>query len=243
LTDERRPLIGLTIGPENETSDYLRLRATYPRAIEDAGGVPVLIPPLADGRGLQTVLASLDGLVLPGGADLDPSYYGEPPHPKTHVLPHIDELELAAARWAREASVPTLGICRGQQTLNVAFGGRLIQHLDGHRQGEPRDALTHLLRVREDSRLARIFEATAFDVNSHHHQAVPSDGLGTGLRPVAWSPDGVVEGLEAEDHPWLLAVQFHPEDLVGFHEPSQRLFRAFVSACRQHTRRYTQAFP
>jgi putative glutamine amidotransferase len=194
----------------------------------------VLIPPMS-GDSLSAVLARLDGVVLPGGADVNPRYYGESRHPKTHVLPHIDELELAVARWARDSSVPVLGICRGQQTLNVAFGGRLIQHLDGHRQGEPRDALTHTIRVRDDSRLAQIFGATAFEVNSHHHQAVPADGLAPGLRPVAWSPDGVIEGLEGESHPWLLAVQFHPEDLVGFHEPSQRLFRAFVAACRSYT--------
>jgi putative glutamine amidotransferase len=196
--------------------------------------VPVLIPPLEPDN-LSAVLPVLDGVVLPGGADIDPTYYGESPHPKTHVVPQIDELELAIARFARDTHIPTLGICRGQQTLNVALGGKLIQHLDGHRQGEPRDALSHSIRVREDSRLARVFETTSFQVNSHHHQAVPSDGLAPGLRPVAWSPDGVVEALEAEDHPWLLAVQFHPEDLVGFHEPSQRLFRAFVEACQSYT--------
>jgi putative glutamine amidotransferase len=226
--------VGLTIGPENETSGYLRLRSTYPRAIDQAGGVPVLVPPLGDEQSLHTLLAHLDGLVLPGGADIDPAYYGESPHPTTQVLPEIDALELAVARWATSSDVPTLGICRGQQTLNVALGGKLIQHLDGHRQGEPRDALSHMLHVGEASRLAQIFGATTFEVNSHHHQAVPKDGVAPGLRPVAWSPDGVVEGLEGEGHPWLLAVQFHPEDLVGFHEPSQRLFGAFIDACRQH---------
>lgn len=222
-----RPLIGLTIGPENEASGYVRLRSTYPRAIEQAGGLPVLIPPLADDA-LKELLGRLDGVVLPGGLDVDPAYYGEMRQPLTEVNAGLDALELAVARWAVNAEVPTLGICRGQQVLNVACGGKLIQHIEHHRQGEPRDALTHTLRVADGSRLASIL-GTELQVNSHHHQAVSA--IGDELRSVAWSPDGTVEGLESERHPWLLAVQFHPEDLVGFHEPSQRLFRAFVQAC------------
>jgi putative glutamine amidotransferase len=222
-----RPLIGLTIAPDSE--GYLRLRSTYPRAIEQAGGVPVLIPPLEDDS-LIALLQSLDGLVLPGGLDVDPAYYGEPRHERTEVNESLDRLELTVARWAVSADVPTLGICRGQQVLNVACGGKLIQHIEDHRQGEPRDRLAHPLAVQPGSRLAEIL-GTHLQVNTHHHQAVRADALGAGLRPVAWSPDGIVEGVESDGHPWLLAVQFHPEDLVAFHEPSQRLFRAFVQAC------------
>jgi putative glutamine amidotransferase len=225
-----RPLIGLTIGPEKEGSLYLRLRSTYTRAVEQAGGVPVLIPPLGD-ESLRVLLGSLDGIVLPGGADVDPSYYGEPRDPRTDVIVGLDELELAVSRWAVGSSVPTLGICRGQQVLNVACGGKLIQHIEEHRQGEPRDALRHSLDVLPSSRLAAIL-GTRLEVNTHHHQAVSADAIGQGLHPVAWSPDGIVEGLESDTHPWLLAVQFHPEDLVGFHAPSQRLFESFIAACR-----------
>jgi putative glutamine amidotransferase len=223
------PLIGLTIGPETENSGYLRLRSTYPKAIEQAGGVPVLIPPLKD-ESLAALLQRLDGLVLPGGVDVDPAYYGEARDERTEVNSGLDQLELTVAQWAVTSDVPTLGICRGQQVLNVACGGKLLQHIDHHRQGEPRDRLVHGLEVEQGSRLAEIL-GTRLEVNTHHHQAVRADALGAGLRPVAWSPDGIVEGMEGERHPWLLAVQFHPEDLVGFHEPSQRLFRAFVQAC------------
>ena len=224
-----RPLIGVTIGPECEGAGYLRLRSTYPRAIEQAGGVPVLIPPLRE-ESLSAVLHRLDGLVLPGGADVDPAYYGEAREERTEVNSGLDELELSVAKWAVTSDVPTLGICRGQQVLNVACGGKLLQHIDDHRQGEPRDRLVHPLLVQQGSRLAEIL-GTHLEVNTHHHQAIRADALGAGLRPVAWSPDGIVEGLEGQAHPWLLAVQFHPEDLVGFHEPSQRLFQAFVQAC------------
>jgi putative glutamine amidotransferase len=224
-----QPLIGLTIGPETENSGYLRLRSTYPRAIEQAGGVPVLIPPLKN-ESLTALLQRLDGLVLPGGADVDPAHYGEPRDERTEVNSGLDQLELTVAKWALTSEVPTLGICRGQQVLNVACGGKLLQHIEDHRQGEPRDRLVHGLEVQQGSRLADIL-GTRLEVNTHHHQAIRGDALGQGLRPVAWSPDGIVEGVEGERHPWLLAVQFHPEDLVGFHEPSQRLFRAFVQAC------------
>jgi putative glutamine amidotransferase len=226
-----RPLIGVTIGPEAEGSGYLRLRSTYPRAIEQAGGVPVLVPPLQDAS-LTDLLEKLDGLVLPGGLDVDPACYGEQRQPRTEVNAELDALELSVARWALASEVPTLGICRGQQLLNVACGGKLIQHIEHHRQGEPRDRLTHALEVDPASRLADILGAR-LEVNTHHHQAIRPDALGHGLRPVAWSPDGIVEAVESDTHPWLLAVQFHPEDLVAFHAPSQRLFEAFVQACLQ----------
>src|SRR4051812_22984586 len=133
-----RPLVGLTIGPENESSRYLRLRSTYPAAIEAAGGLPVLIPPLADDLALGELLGRLDALVFPGGLDVDPAEYAESLAPETEVNPALDRLELAVARWAATSSVPTLGICRGQQLLNVALGGSLIQHMDGHRQAGDR---------------------------------------------------------------------------------------------------------
>jgi putative glutamine amidotransferase len=126
------------------------------------------------------------------------------------------------------SEVPTLGICRGEQLLNVALGGSLVQHIEGHTQGEPRDALTHGLRLEPTSRLAHALGTTDTHINSHHHQALAR--LGRGLRAVAWAPDGTVEGVESTEHPWLLAVQFHPEDLVSKHEPSRRIFQAFVEA-------------
>jgi putative glutamine amidotransferase len=220
----------MTIGPEKEGSAYLRLRSTYARAVEAAGGLPVLVPPFVDRDALHALLGRLDAIVFPGGLDVDPAEYGEAPHPETEVNPNLDELELAVARWAASSEVPTLGICRGQQLINVALGGSLIQHIDGHRQGEPRSRLGHALNVAGDSRLAGILGATDLEVNTHHHQAVQR--LGAGLEAVAWAPDNTVEALESRDHPWLIAVQFHPEDLVGFHAPSQRLFGALVEAAQ-----------
>jgi len=129
----------------------------------------------------------------------------------------LDTLELAVARWAIKSELPTLGICRGQQLLNVALGGSLIQHLDDHRQSGDRAALTQQLTLTPGSRLAEIFGSTHVQVNTMHHQAVRD--VAPSLTATAWSEDGTIEGLESKQHPWLLMVQFHPEELVGFTNP------------------------
>jgi putative glutamine amidotransferase len=226
----RRPLIGITMATDKPGSPYLQQRASYAHAIETAGGLPVLIPPM-EPDSVSTLLERLDGVVFPGGPDVDPAEYGEAPHPKTETNADLDRLELAVARVAVHSDLPTLGICRGQQLLNVALGGSLIQHVDDHRQPGDRTALTQTLTVSPGSRLADVFGATQIDVNTMHHQAVKE--LGRGLKAVAWATsDGTIEGVESDEHPWLLMVQFHPEELVGYHAPSQRLFAAFVDACR-----------
>ncbi len=227
------PLIGITAGPPEDGSPYVQTRSSYTRAIERAGGLPVLIPPLGR-EALDALLDRLDGVVFPGGADVDPAEYGEQREPKTAVVAELDRLELAVAEWAIHSDVPTLGICRGQQLLNVAMGGSLIQHVDDHRQPGDRTALTQNVTVTPGSRLAEVLGATHLNVNHMHHQAVKE--VARGLTAVAWATDGTIEGIESRQHSWLLMVQFHPEELVGFHEPSQRLFSAFVDACRGRAR-------
>jgi len=224
-----RPLIGLTVGPvrHRDGLDYAQLRMTYVRAIEAAGGLPVLVAPTSDAV-LEALLRRLDGLVLPGGADVDPAEYGEAVNGSEPPNQALDRLELFCARWAVEHNVPTLGICRGQQVLNVALGGTLVQHMDGHAPDGPRETLHHQLHVEPGSRLSRVLGGTDFDVNSHHHQAIKRPG--TGVELVAWAEDGTVEGIECPDLRWVMAVQFHPEDLVN-HAASQRLFSAFIAAC------------
>jgi putative glutamine amidotransferase len=219
---------------------YVQLPESYGLALTAAGAAPVLIPPLDDVDALERIFSSLDGILFPGGLDVHSSRFGQEPHPTITVDEPLDALELTLARWATEREVTTMGICRGQQLLNVALGGTLIQDLPSagvaHPQSDPsvRDHLVHDISVETGSRLAAIFGATTFGVNSFHHQAV--DQLGRGLKPVGWSPDGVIEAIESTDHPWLLAVQFHPENLVGTHEPSRRLFEAFVAACAERSR-------
>ena len=234
-----RPVIGLTAGRDVPgRPDNLTIPRTYPDAVVAAGGVPVVVTPMHDARALRQLFSTLDGVILPGGLDVQPSAYGEPAHPTTRVDPVLDVLEFEIARWAIAEALPTLGICRGHQLINVALGGSLIQDLPSvklhHWQREQSSTLTHALEVDGDSKFAGIFGVSSLRVNSFHHQAI--DRLGRGLRAVGWSPDGVIEAIESADHPWLLAVQFHPEDLIEFHEPSQRLFRAFVEACGSSSR-------
>ena len=237
----QRPLIGITTGPLPPRPPYTagwRQNRAYAQAVAAAGGLPVLLPLLDDPDTLRALYACLDGLLLPGGGDVDPARYGQRVRPECHVDGAdalLDEVELRLARWALDDGRPLLGICRGQQVLNVAAGGTLYQDLAieapgslAHRQPDARTELVHAVAVAASSRLGAVLGAPALRVNSIHHQAVAR--LAPGLRAVAWAPDGIVEGVEVAHHPFALAVQFHPEELVPGHEPSARLFRAFVAA-------------
>ena len=204
----------------------MALGLTYMRAVELAGGVPVVLPPLEDG--IATLLERLDGVCLSGGPDLDPAAYGA----RAHALvgptePALDRFELALARAADAAGMPVLGVCRGAQTLNVARGGTLHQHVEGHRQTELATRPVHPVRIAARSLAARVLGARSADVNSFHHQAV--DRLGDGLVATAWAPDGTVEAIEDPRHPFLLGVQWHAETLVA-DDGQLALFSALVDA-------------
>jgi len=204
----------------------MALGMTYLRAIEAAGGMAVVLPPLGDATAL---LARLDAICLSGGPDLDPDAYGarERHDELGPTEPDLDAFELQLARAADARGIPVLGICRGAQTLNVARGGTLHQHLPGHRQVEPATATTHTVHVAAGSRLEALTGNALLRVNSFHHQAI--DALGRGLRAVAHAPDGVVEAIEAPGRHFVLGVQWHAEGLV--HDPRHRgLFEALVVA-------------
>lgn len=221
------------------------LNAAYVRAIEGAGLVPLVVPPLTHPDQAAAVLGRVDGLVLTGGEDIDPAHYGAAMHPKGGP-PHAarDATELALAREARDRRLPTLAICRGIQIVNVALGGTLIQDLPSerprgtdHDPGADRASRSHDLVVERGSRLAEALGATELAVNSSHHQAV--DAVGHALVASAHSPDGVVEGLETpkESDWWMIAVQWHPEELTGdAAEWDRGLFRAFAEKVRSRAR-------
>ncbi len=210
---------------------------SYVRALIGAGMAPMLIPPM-DEAALEAVCARLDGLLLSGGEDVDPSRYGEERLPVCEPSdPQRDAMELALTRMALEHDLPTFGICRGIQTLNVALGGTLYQDLETqrpeshpHAMGHlPRTTLTHEVVVERDSRLAEILGVERLGVNSLHHQAVRE--LGAGARVVAWADDGVVEGMDLPGRSFVLAVQYHPEELYETDELSRKLFAAFARTC------------
>ena len=239
-----RPLIGVTTS-EVRRSDLATLRRhgeppqhemalglTYMRAVELAGGVPVVLPPLEQGA-MATLLTRLDGVCLSGGPDLDPAGYGARAHEALGPTePALDRFELELACAADALGMPLLGICRGAQALNIARGGTLHQHIDGHRQCELATVPTHSVRIAARSRAARLIGAHSAEVNSFHHQAV--DSLGEGLVATAWAPDGTIEGIEDARHPFLLGVQWHAETLTD--DPGQlALFAALVEAATAHS--------
>lgn len=236
-----RPLIGLSTSVTTDAiPERAYLNAAYLYAVQQAGGVPVLLPPQLDADARAALVDRLDGLVLSGGGDLDPARYGEAPHPRTaDVSPARDALEIALVHRAIERDTPLLAICRGIQVLNVAFGGTLHQDLPGvsggpivHAQTEPRSRPTHTVKVMPDgTRLGGIVGETELAVNSFHHQGIHR--LGDGLREVAWAPDGLVEAVEMAGDRFVVGVQWHPEDLVGDDAAARRLFAGLVDAARR----------
>lgn len=228
-------MIGITSGVDED--DRVQVPYGYAQAVGAAGGIPLVLPVL-DAATAPEVLSCLHGLLLAGGVDLDPSFYGENPLPGLgRITPDRDGFELALAREALVHGVPLLGICRGVQVLNVAAGGTLYQDLGSqvggvlkHRQDAPRWYESHAVRLHPGSRLAVILGVEEARVNSFHHQAV-KDVAGR-LRAVAWAPDGVVEALEAPDHPFALGVQWHPEEMWKQNPLHLKPFAALVEAAR-----------
>jgi len=242
----RRPLIGVTTSEVRELlkpteqgeppQREMTLGLPYLEAVERAGGLPVVLPPL-EADAITPLLERLDAVCLSGGPDIHPDGYFAPPHDQLGpTWPDLDRFELELARRADELGIPILGICRGAQALNVARGGTLHQHLpdvtDGsieHRQSAPARMSTHEVRLERRSDTGRTIREPTAMVNTFHHQAV--DRLGAGLRAVGFAPDGVVEAIEATDRPHVRGVQWHAETLVD--RPTHlALFSALVDAAR-----------
>lgn len=232
-----RPLIGITATLDAAGGrPRVRLYHTYTRAIEQAGGVPVVLPPLTDASSAPAVAGALSGIVLSGGGDVDPALYGAVTHPATGApSSERDQTEIALVHAARERCVPLLAICRGVQVLAVAMGGTLVQDIPSecpgalaHDASEP-GTRVHDVSVAPTSRLASALRATSLAVNSRHHQAVAT--AGAGLAVVATAPDGIVEGVEwTEEDWWALGVQWHPEELTQDADGWDRaLLAAFVA--------------
>lgn len=214
----------------------------YPQAVLKAGGTPVLLalhdPELYPGVAAQQ-LEHADGLLLTGGPDVSPLAYGEQPHPHLGpTLPERDRFELALIAEARRRDLPVLAICRGIQILNVAYGGTLYQDLPSqlpaaiqHTQASVRQQVSHHVDVADGSRLAGMLgRSGTVGVTSFHHQAIKD--LGEGLSVVATAPDGIVEAVEAVDHPWIVGLQWHPEMSHPVDSAAMDVFRGFVARCQ-----------
>jgi putative glutamine amidotransferase len=252
MTD--RPLIGVTtqtlqaidgIPAGLPTSVVMNQR--YYQAAASAGAAPVLIPLLDDLEVLRAIYEGMDGLLIPGGVDLDPTVFGETPHERLgRTDPARDRVELQLVRWAIDDQKPVLGLCRGLQVINVALGGTLYQDLEAQypnalkhdyfpNYGFERDYLAHTVTLTPGSRLHHALDAGSISVNSMHHQGIKV--LGRSLAPAATAPDGLIEAVEACDDSFLVGVQWHPEVFESTEPNTEHLFSDFITASRRSSRR------
>jgi putative glutamine amidotransferase len=230
------PLIGISCSVDDE-SEKLSLNLAYLRAVEAAGGVPVMLAGTEETA--RAVIGQLHGVLLSGGVDVDPCHFGEEPHPALgEVSATRDTFELALARAALQGGVPVFGICRGCQVMAIAGGGTLYQDIPSqrpeslqHYQHGARSRASHAVDVSAGSRLREISGAPHLRVKSFHHQAVRA--LPSGWVSTATAPDGLIEAFEDPSHPYWLAVQWHPEGLYAHDPAAKALFTAFVQAAQE----------
>ena len=249
ISTNRRPVIGIPAAalerPSAPGAAYFQFNGNYPASLAASGALPVIIPLDLTEDALTDLFDRLDGLCLAGGVDVDPALYGEARHSALGKVDAArDVTELTLARRALAADLPLFGICRGIQLLNVAAGGSLYQDLaaqvptarqhDYSHSDSPWECPVHAVRVAEGSQLAALLGTGEIMTNSFHHQAVKE--VAGAFVPVAWTSDGVVEGIEAPGHRFALGVQWHPEGMFATDPLARELFAAFVEASRDGKR-------
>lgn len=232
------PIIGITTNQDENADNHptVILMQSYIRAIMQAGGAPVLIPSMLAEGGWDALYSRLDGILFSGGGDIGLEHSPGDPHPRIdRVDPLRDSVEFSMVRAAASDGKPFLGICRGCQVVNVALGGTLYTHiqdqllhsLDHSYPGSMRTFLVHDVKIETNTRLSAVVGERVLKVNSLHHQGVKD--VAPSLRISARAPDGLVEGIELPDHPFGMAVQWHPEWLTD-QLPTRKLFKSFVDA-------------
>lgn len=229
-----RPLIGITCGVREDDEREFYTPSRYCDCVEAAGGLPVIMPVLPPAA-MEDLLARLQGLVIIGGLDLPPDYYGEELNGSEQLVPRLRaDFDLALIRAAVARNTPLIGICYGHQAIAVAFGGKLLQDISSrnadaipHRKQPGEDTVLHEVCLDSSSRLAGILASDHIESASSHHQSVCT--LGAGWRAVATAPDGILEAAEREGGGFQFSLQWHPE-MTPEAEPTRRLFRALVEA-------------
>ncbi len=219
-----RPNIAIT---PSYSDGFIRMRPSYLNALWASGGRPAYVAYTSDPQKLDEYVEDFDAFIFAGGIDVDPKLYGEEvAHDSVEIFPERDEFELALFSRALRSGKPILGICRGVQLINVAMGGSLHQHIDGHSQKESGRIATHSVKLCGESPLSKFADgAESIGVNSFHHQAIKN--IATGLEVIALSEDGIIEGAWCPEHKFLLGVQWHPEVMVD-DETSKNIFRGFI---------------
>ena len=230
--------IGITLGYDQH-ENYLHLKDYYLHAIKKAGGIPVLIPPLLNEKDLDSIISSLDGVLLSGGGDVDPYYFDEEPQPALgRIDPLRDKLELKLTHKALQSNLAVFGICKGMQIMNIVYQGKVTQDLgdDGikHSQNAPKWYPTHYIELinKRDNPLLRITDNSYLRVNSFHHQGIKKKDLGERLCIAALSSDQVIEALYDPEQEFFVGVQWHPERMKE--ESQHKLFKLFVESARHN---------
>lgn len=237
----KRPLIGITTrnGKDSDGHPTVALQHSYVNAITQAGGVAIPIPSMLPEENFLQLYSQLDGILFSGGGDISLTYFHGSDHPRIDGVDDARDItELTLLRSAANDGKPILGICRGAQVMNVALGGTLYTHIidqlpgaiDHSYPGNMRMVIVHPVNVDETTRSAEIFGETFLKVNSLHHQGLKD--IAPPLRVAGHAPDGLVEVVEIPDHPFAVAVQWHPEWLTD-QQPTRNLFKAFVDAAKK----------
>ncbi len=233
MNKSNRPVIGITSSMKESA---IRMKRSYFDAVLEAGGIPVFLPFTGGADDAERFLSICDGILFAGGDDIDPKFYGEEiKFDNVIVNPLRDEFELALARLVSDTDIPVLGICRGEQVLNVAFGGSLHQHIENHRQSESGSQNPRRASVTEGTFLHSLAGTGEIFTNSFHHQAVKD--VAAGFVAAATADDGIVEAIEpvgqAESDRFFLAVQWHPELFYKTDDTARAIFNAFIEAARK----------
>lgn len=223
--------------------EWQLLADDYISAIENAGGVPLIIPVTQNIESIKKIIDLLDGLLFTGGSDIDPQFYNELPQEGLSVIePKRDAHELNLAKQVlKDTNIPLLGICRGIQILNVADGGTIYQDLKNEWESDmnhtvlkaPKYHPTHTVKINENSKLFSIFDSTNISVNSFNHQAIKT--LGKSFEATMVAPDGLIEGIELQGERFVVAVQWHPEMMIEKYPLYKNLFESFVNECKKRS--------
>ena len=235
---DQKPLIAV-IPQLFPGSENILTRPGYMTEIQAAGGLPVLLPPTEDEDDIRRLLSQVDGLLVPGGQDVEPFYYGEETLPACgDVQPWRDRMEFKSLKIALELDLPILCICRGHQVLNVFLGGSLYQDIPSqmdfsiiHSMTPPTGRIWHEVTVARGTPLYDLWKQEKVGVNSCHHQGIKR--LGDGLAVMATAPDGIIEAVYMPDKRFVWGIQWHPEVFYGSDPNHRVLFEAFVEACRK----------
>lgn len=225
----KSPIIGITPSFYSVSERFV-LNLEYVESVKEAGGIPFIIPYIDNSvNDVKGILSKIDGLLLAGGGDVLPKFFGEEPESTKLVVPKRDRFEIKIIRDCYKNKIPVLGICRGCQIMNVAMGGNLFQEIKTgiqHHQQAPGSEPTHTIFIEKNSILYKVFKKQKIMVNSFHHQAVKKPGKN--LKVSARSKDEVIEAIETENHPFFVGVQFHVEYLWKKNRDFLQLFRLFI---------------